>query len=326
MKYNLMAILMVLGMLVPCLILDNSSDHGVKAFDDGALRCVIAVKDRPGRYNSGLSIALLQDFAASRNMEIQLYPAYPSGNWTDSLFEGSVDILVMPKKTGFSDKWRRSPVIGDAVWLVSNRNVLGMREIERWIGKSTETGDYEAQIRRFTSNYNPKPHYDNKDTVDCLSPYDELFKKCCEPYGEDWRMMCAIAWAESKFCANCESEAGGVGTMQLLRKTLRKYGIENVYDQEANIRIATDYFEHLKARYRKAGLRNEDLLFHALTAYNRGEASVEIGNVPRDSGYARFVYNTYRKMCAIHPVEVLIGPDSPGGIYPAYKSYGQKKH
>jgi len=78
----------------------------------------------------------------------------------------------------------------------------------------------------------------------------------------------AVIVVESGFNPHAVSKRGAVGLMQLLPATARRYGVQNIYDPEQNIRAGAHYLSDLLARF-------DSNLELALAAYNAGEEAVE---------------------------------------------------
>lgn len=77
-----------------------------------------------------------------------------------------------------------------------------------------------------------------------ISAYDNIFHRVCNESDTDWRMMSAIAYAESRFKPHVVSSGGAVGLMQIMPRTATIYGVavESLSDPEQNIRVAVLHF------------------------------------------------------------------------------------
>jgi len=103
---------------------------------------------------------------------------------------------------------------------------------------------------------------------------------------------------ESSFRTDAVSSRGATGLMQLMPGTARRFGVENSYDPEQNLRGGMSYLRWLLSHFRG----NVEL---ALAAYNAGERAVErYAGVPpyaETKGYVGKVMRAYPK--ASHPFD-----------------------
>ena len=73
-----------------------------------------------------------------------------------------------------------------------------------------------------------------------ISSYDEMMRRIGEEEGQDWLLMSAIAYSESRFHADLTSKQGAIGLMQIMPIVGRQFNIskEEIADPETNIRLA----------------------------------------------------------------------------------------
>jgi soluble lytic murein transglycosylase-like protein len=101
--------------------------------------------------------------------------------------------------------------------------------------------------------------------------YDEAKKNDLPP-----ELVAAVVHTESKFVPTAHSNRGAVGLMQLVPKTGRWMGANNLNDPAQNIQAGTKYLRYLTDRF--SGDQQK-----AIAAYNAGE-----GNVRRFNGVPPF--------------------------------------
>lgn len=87
-------------------------------------------------------------------------------------------------------------------------------------------------------------------------------------YNIDPRIIAAIIKIESDFDVYAVSPKGAKGLMQLMPITQKEMGLEDPFDQRANIFAGTGYFVKQYRRF-------DDDLYKALWAYNAGGTRVE---------------------------------------------------
>ena len=73
-----------------------------------------------------------------------------------------------------------------------------------------------------------------------ISSYDEMMRRISEEEGQDWRLMSAIAYSESRFHSDIVSKQGAIGLMQIMPIVGRQFNVEkeDIVDPETNIRLA----------------------------------------------------------------------------------------
>ena len=73
-----------------------------------------------------------------------------------------------------------------------------------------------------------------------ISSYDNMMRRIGEAEGQDWILMSAIAYSESRFKSGLTSKRGAVGIMQIMPIVGRQFNVdvEQIADPETNIRLA----------------------------------------------------------------------------------------
>ena len=73
-----------------------------------------------------------------------------------------------------------------------------------------------------------------------ISSYDEMMRRISEEEGQDWLLMSAIAYSESRFHSDVVSKQGAIGLMQIMPIVGKQFNVEkeNIVDPETNIRLA----------------------------------------------------------------------------------------
>ena len=73
-----------------------------------------------------------------------------------------------------------------------------------------------------------------------ISSYDNMMRRIGEEEGQDWILMSAIAYSESRFKSGLTSKRGAVGIMQIMPIVGRQFNVdvEQIADPETNIRLA----------------------------------------------------------------------------------------
>ena len=73
-----------------------------------------------------------------------------------------------------------------------------------------------------------------------ISSYDEMMRRISKEEGQDWLLMSAIAYSESRFHSDIVSKRGAIGLMQIMPIVGKQFNVakENIVDPETNIRLA----------------------------------------------------------------------------------------
>lgn len=118
-----------------------------------------------------------------------------------------------------------------------------------------------------------------------LSPYDELVKKYARQYGQDWRLITAQMYQESKFNPQATSWVGARGLMQIMPVTGRELGFTDLHDPEENIHAGVKYMAQLVDRFDPKIPIDERMRF-ALASYNVGYGHVlDARRLARENGW-----------------------------------------
>ncbi len=126
---------------------------------------------------------------------------------------------------------------------------------------------------------------------------DWIIFRSGEREGVDPRFIHAVIWQESRYKTQAVSHAGAQGLMQLMPATARRFGCDDVFDEEANIKAGTKYLAWLLKRF------DGDVQL-ALAGYNAGEGAVDkYDGIPpyhETGNYVRKIVEQYGK--THHPI------------------------
>lgn len=107
-------------------------------------------------------------------------------------------------------------------------------------------------------------------------PFGDLIHEKAQKYDVDPALVAAVMETESRFKSRARSQVGAKGLMQLMPRTGRWMGANNLYDPEQNVEAGTKYLSYLNERF-------DGNLKKTIAAYNAGE-----GNVRRYKGVPPF--------------------------------------
>ena len=145
--------------------------------------------------------------------------------------------------------------------------------INEWLRDYKETPDYRMLYHKYFVS-SRSSHKRNQEFHSIsggkISRYDDLIKKYSDEIGWDWRLLASLVYQESRFNPKIDSWAGAQGLMQLMPNTARRFGANNVYDPEQNIRAGVKFLEYLEKQFEKKQAEKEDRIRFVLASYNVG--------------------------------------------------------
>jgi Transglycosylase SLT domain len=123
-------------------------------------------------------------------------------------------------------------------------------------------------------------------------PFGTLIHDKAEKYDLDPALVAAVVETESRFRAGARSQVGARGLMQLMPRTGRWMGANNLYDPEQNVEAGAKYLQYLSKRFNGDEKK-------IIAAYNAGEGNVKrYGGVPpfrETRQYVSRVMTRYKK-------------------------------
>lgn len=109
-----------------------------------------------------------------------------------------------------------------------------------------------------------------------LDQLQSFFEKYAAEFGFDWLFLAAQAFQESGIDQSLKSSAGAVGIMQLLPRTARDMGFDDIADPNDNIHAGAKYMAWLRDTYfDEPNLPPVVKLDFTLAAYNAGAGNVK---------------------------------------------------
>lgn len=106
-----------------------------------------------------------------------------------------------------------------------------------------------------------------------ISSYDDMMQRISEEEGQDWILMSAIAYNESRFKSNVVSKRGAIGLMQVMPIVGKQFNVakENIADPETNIRLAGKLLKQIDKTLKiSPNASTDDRLSIILACYNGG--------------------------------------------------------
>jgi transglycosylase-like protein with SLT domain len=123
-------------------------------------------------------------------------------------------------------------------------------------------------------------------------PFGDIIHEKAQKYDVDPALVAAVVETESRFRTHARSQVGAQGLMQLMPRTGRWLGADNLYDPAQNVDAGVKYLKYLQGRF-GGNLKN------TIAAYNAGEGNVQrYGGVPpfhETRSYVKKVLSRYHQ-------------------------------
>ena len=174
----------------------------------------------------------------------------------------------------------------DKISTITISNTGGLNENENVLAEKRLSGG-DNPPANLNTLYSPMSKTDGSASVCGPSPMtaaeiEELVERTAQSYGVDPSFAKAIAWVESRFDRNRNSQQGARGPMQLMPATASELGVKEICDPASNIDGGV---RHLKLMLEE--FKNPIL---AAAAYNAGAQAVyDSGGVPPFGETVRYV-------------------------------------
>jgi membrane-bound lytic murein transglycosylase F len=148
-------------------------------------------------------------------------------------------------------------------------------KLDQFITKYYKSLDYNVRYKRYfvSGLYAPSIAGEGFQRTSPISSYDGLFEQYAAKYNFDWRLIAAQSYQESRFNPKAKSFAGARGLMQVMPRTARSLGFDDMYDPEQNVAAALQFMSWLQQRFPRS-LTIDEKVYFILAAYNAGHGHV----------------------------------------------------
>jgi membrane-bound lytic murein transglycosylase F len=167
-------------------------------------------------------------------------------------------------------------------WAASDRDPRFLRDMSNYFARLSVDGELAAIVKRyygrsedleFVGAHGFMRHLQNR-----LPLYQQWFEEAAEQSSQDWRLLAAIGYQESKWNPSAVSAAGAKGLMQLTVQTATEEKVANLNDARQSIFGGARYFRQVYEKI-PAHVPEPDRTWFALAAYNIGYGHVEDARV-----------------------------------------------
>ncbi|MBR5856846.1 MAG: transglycosylase SLT domain-containing protein, partial [Bacteroidales bacterium] len=194
------------------------------------------------------------------------------------LATGKTDILIINAQRDTVPEIFQEEVVSsipinssEDILVVEKNNYQIIQIFNHWFTFFKHTPEYKDLTAKFFRNYRSMDKAQISQGNKHISPYDNLIKEHSRILGWDWHLLASLIYQESKFKAAVSSPRGAIGLMQIKESVANKYGIDDIYNPNDNIKAGTLHLKRLQGMYLKMGADSTNARLLAIAAYNCGE-------------------------------------------------------
>jgi membrane-bound lytic murein transglycosylase F len=167
-------------------------------------------------------------------------------------------------------------------WAASARDPEFLSAIGGYFARVNGNGELAAIVQRYYGRAENLefvgPRGFMRDMQSRLPLYKKWFEEAAEQSSQDWRLLAAIGYQESKWNPSAASAAGAKGLMQLTDETASATNVNNPGDARQSIFGGAKYFKQVYEKI-PAHVPEPDRTWFALAAYNIGYGHLEDARV-----------------------------------------------
>jgi membrane-bound lytic murein transglycosylase F len=167
-------------------------------------------------------------------------------------------------------------------WAVNSRDQDFLRIIGAYFTHLDTDGSLAAIVKRYYSRSEDMQFANSRGFMEHLQSrlplYQKWFEEAAQQSSQDWRLLAAIGYQESKWNPVAASASGAKGLMQLTTDTATAAKVTNPSDPRQSIFGGARYFGQVYAKI-PAHIEEPDRTWFALAAYNIGYGHLEDARV-----------------------------------------------
>jgi membrane-bound lytic murein transglycosylase F len=167
-------------------------------------------------------------------------------------------------------------------WAASTHDPDFLRDLGWYFTRMTADGELAAIVNRYYGR-SDDPEFAGSGSFmrhlqSRLPLYKKWFEEAAEQSSQDWRLLAAIGYQESKWNPGAASATGAKGLMQLTDKTASAAQVTNPADPRQSIFGGARYFQYVYSKV-PPHIPEPDRTWFALAAYNIGYGHLEDARV-----------------------------------------------
>jgi len=167
-------------------------------------------------------------------------------------------------------------------WAASTRDPQFLRDMSEYFARLRGSGELAAIVQRYygrtaDTEFARAPGF-MQHLQSRLPLYRKWFEEAAEQSSQDWRLLAAIGYQESKWNPQAASPSGAKGLMQLTMESASAVKVANPTDARQSIFGGARYFRQIYEKI-PAHVSEPDRTWFALAAYNIGYGHLEDARV-----------------------------------------------
>jgi len=167
-------------------------------------------------------------------------------------------------------------------WAASDRDPQFLHDLSNYFGHLNTDGELTAIVQRYYGRSEDMEFVGARGFMRHLQSrlplYKKWFEEAAEQSSQDWRLLAAIGYQESKWNPSAASASGAKGLMQLTVQTASAAKVANPSDARQSIFGGARYFRQVYDKIPRH-VPEPDRTWFALAAYNIGYGHVEDARV-----------------------------------------------
>src|SRR6202142_3092438 len=174
------------------------------------------------------------------------------------------------------------PGIQSLAWAASTRDPEFLQDMSNYFARLSVAGELAAIVKRYYGRSEDLEFVGARGFMRHLQSrlplYKKWFEEAAEQSSQDWRLLAAIGYHESKWDPRASSGTGAVGLMQLTSVSATAVKVANPTDARQSIFGGARYFRQVYEKI-PAHVPEPDRTWFALAAYNIGYGHLEDARV-----------------------------------------------
>jgi membrane-bound lytic murein transglycosylase F len=167
-------------------------------------------------------------------------------------------------------------------WAASNRYPEFLRDLREYFASLDSTGELAAIVKHYygrseDAEFAEAPAF-MRHLQSRLPLYKRWFEEAAQQSSQDWRLLAAIGYQESKWNPSAASASGALGLMQLTVQSATAVKVANPTDPRQSIFGGARYFRQVYEKI-PSHVPEPDRTWFALAAYNIGYGHLEDARV-----------------------------------------------